>query len=221
MNRLSDTAHEILQSLKRRGEATVADLKEEFGLSAMAIRHHLSTLRIQGFIQSSYQRGGVGRPSEKFRLTELGDELFPRHYDRFANDILETIELVQGKAGTDEILSQRKQRQLEKCSERLEGKSLEYKVAEVARILTEDGFLADYEKHGDDFLLTERNCSVSRIADQFNQVCECELSLITELLEADVTRKEHRIKGDCCCSYIIRERTAILKECMTIRNSDV
>ena len=207
---VSDTARAILDTLKRRGQATVAELSQEFGLSGMAVRHHLSSLRAKGFVRSTHTRHGVGRPTEMFRLTELGDELFPRHYDQLANDILQTIASVEGKEKTNAIFSHRKQRQLEQHCKQLEGLSLEQKVSEVARILTEDGFLADYEKQGDDYVLTEHNCALSKVADQFNQLCECELSLIAELLDADVTRKEHRIQGDHCCSYIIMPKAPSL-----------
>lgn len=203
---VSGTAGEILNSLKRRGSATVLELSEEFGLSGMAVRHHLTSLRGRGLVASTHERRGVGRPTEVFRLSELGHEVFPRHYDQLATDILLTIQSIEGKETTDRIFIERNRRQVEKHGKQLEGLPLEQKVSELARILTNDGFLADYERCGEEFVLTEHNCAVSRVAHNFNQVCDCELSLISELLEADVTRKQHLIGGDYCCSYVIKPR---------------
>lgn len=203
---ISGTARSILDLIKRLGQASVVSLSDELGLSGMAVRHHLSALRARGYIESTQERHGVGRPTEIFRLSEAGDELFPRHYDRLTTDILETIESTQGKEKTGEILSERSQRQLRSHSARLAGLGLEARVAELARILTEEGFLADFAEDGDEFVLTERNCAVSNVARQYPQLCQCEMNLIAELLEADVTRKEHKFDGDHCCSYVIRAR---------------
>ena len=74
----------------------------------------------------------------------------------------------------------------------------------LARILTEDGFLAESEAQGDEFILTEHNCAVNKVAQQFHQMCQCELTLISELLGADVERRQHIMGGDSCCSYVIR-----------------
>lgn len=200
------TARGILNSLKRRGQATVVNLSDEFGLSGMAVRHHLFTLRAKGLVESTHERRGVGRPTEVFKLTELGDELFPRHYDKFATDILTSIQAIEGKEKTDAIFDQRQRRQLEEHSKRLAGLPLNEKVLALARILTEDGFQADSEQRGDEFIITEHNCALNKVAQHFNKVCECELNLIAELLNADVTRKEHIVGGDHCCSYVIRPK---------------
>jgi predicted ArsR family transcriptional regulator len=202
----SGTARSILNSLKRRGTARVVELSEEFGMSGMAVRHHLASLRAKGLVASTHERRGVGRPTELFRLTEHGDELFPRHYDQLASDILETITSVDGKEKTDQILGHRKQRQLDEHGRRLQGLTLDNKVSELARILTEEGYLAESAQHGDGYVLTEHNCAVSKVAQQFQQVCECEMHLIAELLDAEVIREQYKMAGDSCCSYVIKPK---------------
>ncbi len=202
---LGGTARLILNAIKRRGQATVTELSGEFSLSGMAVRHHLATLRAKGLASSSQSRRGVGRPTEVFHLTERSAELFPQQYDRLANDILGTLESLGCHA--DEVFDARTRRKLEQHSQQLTGLPLEERVSVLAGILSDEGFLAEYERQGEEFVLTEHNCAVSKVAQQYQQMCQCELELIAQLLDANVERRQHMISGDFCCSYVIRPKS--------------
>ena len=79
------------------------------------------------------------------------------------------------------------------------------KVAMVARILDEDGYLADFTELPDgSFRLTEHNCAVLAIAQRYQHACRTEIEFLQALLpEADVVRVAHRLKSGHICSYEI------------------
>ena len=88
------------------------------------------------------------------------------------------------------------------------GLSFADKVAMVARILDEDGYLADFTALPDgSFRVTEHNCAVLAIAQRYQHACRTELEFLQALLpEAEVIRVAHRLKSGHICSYQITLR---------------
>jgi predicted ArsR family transcriptional regulator len=86
------------------------------------------------------------------------------------------------------------------------GKNLSERVAELAKIQDEAGYMAVWEKTGEGFLLKEQNCAIYRVACRHQEACQFEIELFRRLLDADVTRIEHQIKGGRNCTYLVRER---------------
>ncbi|HWQ28893.1 MAG TPA: winged helix-turn-helix transcriptional regulator, partial [Dehalococcoidia bacterium] len=84
---MQDTRKRILDYLRRHGRATVKDLGEVFGLTSTGIRQHLTVLERDGLVEAREERGKVGRPALVYRLTPLGDNLYPKLYDLLANTL--------------------------------------------------------------------------------------------------------------------------------------
>jgi DeoR family suf operon transcriptional repressor len=176
----------------------------------MGVRRHLSTLSTEGLVeQSACARGGPGRPPAGWRLSATGLELFPRRYDALALDLLEDLspEEAAGALGrrTDKQVTQY-QTVLAGCS------TLEEQVAALTGLRDQAGYLAEWSKGDgdDDFVLTENNCAVHRVAENHPAVCALELTLLRRVLgpDVEVTRKSHAMTGDAVCSYCIRPASA-------------
>ena len=75
-------------------------------------------------------------------------------------------------------------------------RSLGAKVAELAAILDEDGYLASYEQLGrDHYVVVEHNCAIAAVANRYGQACTSEIDFIRAVLpEADVTRISHMVE---------------------------
>jgi predicted ArsR family transcriptional regulator len=204
---VNPTRWEILTTLKKRGGMTVEELSEHLGTSGVTARYHLQTLRAVGLVEARSERRGVGRPAEIYTITEAADEMFPRNYDSLAVDILDHLSAAEGDTRVQEIFASGEQKLFEMYAPRMRGKSFEEKVAEVARILDENGYLAAWQKDGDAFVITEYNCAVANVAKRYNHPCNYEMKLFQDFLDADVARVHHRVAGHHCCTYIIRERS--------------
>jgi predicted ArsR family transcriptional regulator len=211
MTRLNHSQQEIVELLRRRGPMTVEDLSRALGITSVAVRQHLGVLEAEGLLDSRPERrrprAGRGRPRRIFHLTDAADELFPKNYGGLAQMILEHLERSGGSEQIEEIFSARRRRMETELFQRVDGLDLESRVAAVAEMQDQAGYMTDWEKAEDgSFLFREHNCVICKIARQFPQACKNELLLIETLTGAEVVREEHMARGDSSCSYRIRAR---------------
>ena len=199
------TRREILQYLKRNGEASTELLSAHTRITASGARQHLTALEQDGFIAFRDDRDGRGRPRKIYTLTDAGDALFPRAYEGLTNELLDYVN-DENPALLMRIFDRRGLRRLERARTRIEGLTFEGKVAELATILDEDGYLADFISCPDgSYLIREHNCAVLAIAERYQHACSSELEFLQALLpEATVTRVAHRISGGHFCAYEVR-----------------
>jgi predicted ArsR family transcriptional regulator len=200
-----------MSAIKLNGSMTAETLGKELGISPVAVRQHLTALEAEGHIVTSVERRGLGRPVHKYTLTLQGDETFPRAYDALANALLEELRFSQGDEAVDTLFAQRRERQLATHRIRMEGKSLAGRVAELAKIQSEGGYMALSYEADEGFLLTEHNCAVCQIARHYPAACHNEIVLFQELLgeEAAIERTQHLMAGDHACTYWIRAKSTL------------
>lgn len=202
------TRRKILELLKLRGPMTAHQVAKELGMTAMGVRSHLICLERDGLIRHEPIPKKLGRPSYVYALTAQGDELFPRTYAQFAQSLLETIRALEGAKAIERLFEQRTKILAAQYRARMNDKSLGERVAELAKIRTEEGYMADWEElDRNTFLLREHNCAICQIAHTCPTACRHELELFRRVLDdAEVTRDKHIIKGDWACTYVIRPR---------------
>lgn len=198
----------ILERLKREGEATAAGLSWAIGITVTGTRQHLSALQIDGLIARRELRDGRGRPKYMYSLTLAADALFPRNYSELTNELLEYVEDEDPQMLT-RIFDRRAARRLREATARVQGLGFEEKVAVMAAILDEDGYLADFERRDDGaYVITEHNCAVLNVARKYGHACGSELQFLQDAMpEADVTRIAHRLAGGHVCAYEVREKS--------------
>jgi DeoR family suf operon transcriptional repressor len=206
---MSATRREILLALKRRGPMRAQDLASHLGLTVAAVRQQLARLDQDGLVAHHPNAAGPGRPSHFYELAPAAEDLFPKRYGDLATELLGYL----GGPESDEVTAlfeQRRRRRLRQARERIAGRPLDEQVAELTRILDEDGYLADIVPlEGGGWLVTEHNCAVLAVATGFRQACSSEISFIRDALpEATVARVHHMMDGAHVCAYEIRPRPA-------------
>ena len=85
------------------------------------------------------------------------------------------------------------------------GKELASRVAEVARIRTEEGAIAEWEETDGGFLLKQYNCPNLALCRRHPEVCHLEEQYISRMLGVPVTPLTSIGQGDRICSYLVRE----------------
>jgi DeoR family suf operon transcriptional repressor len=205
---LPHTRRAILVALKERGEARADELAAALGITVSAVRQHLQTLTVATLVAHREQRGAPGRPKHAYHLTEAGEALFPRAYGELANELLDYLGTEDGLV--ERLFDQRRRRRVEAARARLAGKSLGDRVAELARILDEEGYLAECEEQPDgSFVLRERNCAILDVACQQPGACASELAFLRSVLpDAEIRRLTHIVAGAPVCAYAIRPAAA-------------
>jgi DeoR family transcriptional regulator, suf operon transcriptional repressor len=206
---LSPTRRRLLDRLKADGERPANDLAGALGVTTSAVRMHLEALRREGLVTFVERHGGRGRPRRDWRLTAAADALYPRAYADLTNELLSYVE-TQDPALLERIFTQRRDRRIAAARARLRGKSFDERVTELARILDEDGYLADWSRADDGaFLVTERNCAIVGVAARYGQACGSEMEFIRAVLPgARVERLTHIVSGGLHCTYRIEPRGA-------------
>lgn len=199
-----ETRQQILGLLRRRGSMTATELSDALGIGAVGVRQHLALLERDDLVQVADVRRAVGRPSHLYALTVAADALFPKRYDRIALDALALVEELGGPAAIDTLFARRQAQLARQYALRLVGKSRERQVAELASILSEQGYMCEWHQEADgSFTLTEHNCPVDCIAREYTQACTHELTLYEDILGTPITREETMANGGTCCRYRI------------------
>ena len=204
MNDVS-TRRQILQLLRTEGNLTAQQLADRVEITSMGVRRHLTALERDGLIRMHTQRQPTGRPTYVYSLTEAGLETFPKSYDLLATQVLDVVRATEGDDRVAQIFAGRMEQLYEQFAPRMLGKNLAARVQELAKIQEESGYMARWEKVKGGYFLKEQNCAIYRVACRFQDACQFEIELFRRLLDADLERVEHQVKGDLACTYFIPE----------------
>lgn len=210
------TRRAIVKLLKTDGPLGTALLAERLGLTTMAVRLHLYALQGEGLVTAEDRPVPVGRPAKSWRLTREADRHFPEAYAELSVALLDAMQETFGAEGLNRVLVSRCARQREDYAKRIRAAdSLEKKLKELARVRTEEGYMAEVrrEEEGGGFLLVENHCPICAAANACQGFCSTELDLFRTVLGAgvEVERVEHIISGDQRCAYRVRPRTRARK----------
>ena len=203
----------ILLLLKTRGSQTVARLASKLELTPMAVRQHLDGLRDAGWVTFDEERHGVGRPRRIWRLTPAGDARFPQGYADLTVEMIASVQRVFGAAGLERLIRRRTRDQVRAYRQRLppHDAPLARRVAALARLRSEEGYMAEWSRHRDgSFTLVENHCPICVAARACSGLCVGEQELFQAALGPDVAleRREHLLDGARRCTYRIRPRKA-------------
>lgn len=205
---LSSAQRHVVETLKRQGEASADELAEHLGVTASAVRQHLSCLRASGFVTTRQERGRPGRPVDLYHCTDAGDALFARSTDEFSIELLADIE-AEDPAMVEKVFDRRQHRRAARVLDELGGLDLADKVAGLAKILDDEGYLVETEPtEAGTYRVALHSCAIWSVATRFGQACSTELAFLQEVFpEAIVERTAHRVDGAFACGYEIRPLT--------------
>lgn len=207
---MENTRQTILEILRRRKQVTVDDLTKELKLAPATVRRHLDILMRDAYIDVQQVRRETGRPHYVFSLSEAGEDLFPKHYVRLTNRLIEEIvalgpEETEGRRGAElaELVFNRMADRLAQAyGPRVTGVTLDERVGQVVEALAEEGIVLDPRPTEGGYLLVGHGCPCRRVRDTHGQVCTHHLRLLSTLLNAQVEPVEpSSLEGEMYCAY--------------------
>ena len=205
LDREAPARDKVLFLLKSRGPQTPAQIARRLGITGVAVRQHLRRLEDEGFVESTEQRRGIGRPARVFATTPAAERRFPDTHADLTVDLLSAMRAAFGDDGLDQILERRTRRQLRNYRRRIgKPKTVEARVAALAELRVEEGYMAAWSKSADgSYLLIENHCPICVAAKTCQGLCRDELNVFRAVLGpgVTVTRTEHLLSGARRCAY--------------------
>lgn len=185
----------------------MGDMSRRLGITEMAVRRHMNTMERDGLVTATLVRQAMGRPTHHYSLTDRAEPFFPNNYHVLVLDFLEALETEADGDMVARLFDKRKRKLIGKYRDRLSGGDLRQKVEELARIQNDNGYMADWEIGEDgEYVINEYNCPIAQVAGEYDEACQSELDMFSELLGASVERVECLAKGGNKCRYIVRHK---------------
>ncbi|MEO8029943.1 MAG: helix-turn-helix domain-containing protein [Gemmatimonadota bacterium] len=199
---LGQSQQSILHAVKRRGSMTIPQLAAELDLNIETIRDHLRALERHQLVRREGSRSsGPGRPEIVYTLTPEAGALFPRR----EGEILQDLALYLEQTGHERILPKFFEHRIggrrEAAMARVRHLKGRERLKEVARILSELGFMAVVEGSVRAPTLRLCHCPIRQLVDVTKVPCRAEVGFITELLGERLTRLSYIPAGGTSCSY--------------------
>jgi DeoR family suf operon transcriptional repressor len=194
---------QILLEIKKSQPITAKQLGTRFGVSANAVRRHLKELELEGMVQFVREQNGLGAPAFAYQLTSQGESLFPNGYRDALTELLAQVAEKDGRGAVVEMFEARYAQLGRRLKAELEATPNEQRLQAVARVLTEEGYMAEWREDAGVFHLSEHNCAMRAVVDRFPEICAVEERFLKDVLGAEVQREAHIVRGCNACEYAI------------------
>jgi predicted ArsR family transcriptional regulator len=190
----------IVAYLKQQGGSTLAETSRAVGRTTVTIRHHLTRLERAGAVEAISRRHlhGPGRPEKVYRLTPHAETLLPDNYQEMACQLVEYLlrTLPQPEAA----------RLISGCAQQLAGElsqdwpeDLPTRRLRTSETLESRGYFPTWQNPADGRCLRLGHCPYSLAASRAPGLCVFDVTLLSALLNTQVTLERSFAHGDPCC----------------------
>jgi len=210
------TRDEVVRILHDHGASSVAEVAEEIGVSAGAVRRHLDLMIAEGLVEMRLERQPRGRPLTRYSLSENGEERSAAgHYLRLLERIYPALtrlseDAVSGKDGSAVLASVFDgvaDDVARSYAGRVHGDVLDVRVVEVANALREEGILTDVVDEDEQFRLRNLACPYRSTAEGTHMACAADRRTIELLLGAPVRQIMTIVAGSPTCEYVVAKNS--------------
>ncbi|MCC5940567.1 MAG: transcriptional regulator [Balneolaceae bacterium] len=193
--------------LKKKGAQPISVIASELDITIEGARFHLLKLEKEGLVQSRSVAKGRGRPKQIWSLTDKSNSRFPDTHANLTANLINMMRETLGEDAVKQVIEKHESTMLSRYSKEIqEDSDLESRIAQLADIRTRDGYMAEYEKDEEGFLLIENHCPICVAAKACQQFCRAEMNIFQSVLGEDVhiKRTEHIVAGERRCAYKIK-----------------
>ncbi|MCL4444988.1 MAG: ArsR family transcriptional regulator [Candidatus Thermoplasmatota archaeon] len=213
-NDSSDDISAILGSVRGRiinelsiNEKSMDELAEILTINKNAVKEHMDSLEMKGYVKSFFRGGKSGRPRKFFELTEKGMSLFPKKYITLATYLFSEFEKEVGTDRMNMILGRIADRMLKDMGMKVTDQpsaNREQKIRELSEFvsaLNRLGYYARLEVSDDTVRIVRHNCIFYDIAKNNTKIIcgTLENQLINKSIEEKFTIVEKFTEGAKKC----------------------
>ena len=179
---------QVLVAVKKGQPITAKELSVELRVSANAIRRHLKELEVDGLVSYGRVQRGVGAPTFAYRLTDRGESQFPNRYQDALTELLTHIEERAGRGEVNGIFAERFRSRAEQLKSELGDQPVELRLQRLVRLLSDEGYMAEWKTENGAITLAEHNCAIRAVAERYPEICAAEARFLTDVLAAEIGR---------------------------------
>ena len=200
---MKSTREKVLHTLVTHPRSTIVEIAKSVGINAISVRHHLTSLQADGFVNAEEERHGVGRPRLVYFLTESGQENFPKRYFQLTNRLLEQMKKTLSEKEFKKIFKNMANDLTEEYKPKIAELNFEGKLDLLKTVMDDEGYDIHWVKSNNEYEIQEVACPFYKIGKGHPEICLFDQTLIANMLsisEEDVVRIKH---GDNHCSFKI------------------
>ena len=195
----SDVA--VLDLLRTGGPMKVTQLVTATEVTATAVRQRLKRLMRQNLVERVLVRGGRGRPSHGYALTEKGRRQTGSNFADLSIALWAEIRAIDDVEVRRGLLKRLAGRLADIYADRVSGTTLAERMESIKVLFADRQVAFEVDHSGDLPILTVGECPYPALAEQDRTVCVMEKMLFSELLGEDVRLSHCRLDGDACCTF--------------------
>jgi DeoR family transcriptional regulator, suf operon transcriptional repressor len=200
----------ILRFLQKCGRASVDQLAREIGLASATIRRHLDVLQRDQLIAYDQVKKKTGRPEYVYYLTEHGQEVQPKGYDRLLSGVLLELGTLSHDEATTHSGPELLQTMLQRVALQTVGghprdsaeDSFSGRLSRVKEIVEQEGFSPEIEQVDGSARIWLRNCPFRRVSMTNPAVCTYDKALLSMILGSEPVLESTIRDGGHWCSYL-------------------
>ena len=188
---------------------TMDVLAETLTITRTAVRQHLTALKQQGFIEKGQRLSSGGRPSQFYRLSSKGFDLFPKQYSLFSEFLLKAIVSEKGEEGLSNWLYQLGTQVAQNFKPTTIDESMHRRLIHTVNImntLAYDAKIVEALPSQTPDAIEAMNCVYHDLAAHYPQVCQFDLALLASLTESEVLHEKCIQKGDNVCRFCFKKK---------------
>jgi len=200
---MKSTREKVLHTLVIKPRSTIVEIAKSVGINAISVRHHLTSLQADGFVNAEEERHGVGRPRLVYFLTESGQENFPKRYFRLTNHLLEQMKKTLSDEDFKKIFKNMADDLTKEYEPKIANLDFEEKLDLLITVMANEGYDINWIRLNNEYEIQEVACPFYQIGKDHPEICLFDQTLIANMLsisEQDIIRTRH---GDNHCSFKI------------------
>lgn len=191
----------VLDLLRKSGPMKVAQLATATGVTATAVRERLKRLMNQNLITRVLVRGGRGRPSHGYELTEKGRRKTGSNFADLAIALWSEVRAIDDIEVRRGLLQRLARRLANVYADRVVGTTLAERMESIKAILSDRQVAFEVDHSGDLPILRAVECPYPELAEQDRTICVMEKMLFSELLGQNLRLTDCRLDGTACCTF--------------------
>ena len=200
---MKSTREKVLQTLASNPKATIVDIAHDVGINAISVRHHLTSLQVDGLVSAEEERHGVGRPRLVYSLTDAGMEKFPTKYFSLTNHLLRQIKETLPENEVKDLFVKMARDLSSQYQQQMKNLNFSERLVLLKDILSKEGYEISWKNTVDGVVIQEVNCPFPQIGKSHPEICIFDKALISQLLEIPENKIRHIKNSDHSCCFEI------------------